>query len=109
MEGLSRAMFFLDGRNMVLGELLTGLSEWGLGFPFMGSDMGQLVTDSRFLVANPYSSSVRSTGPKGSLPFFEEKQWTGNRPRLEHELGCPRRSCARVLAASGPIPFHPSL
>ena len=27
--------------------------------------MGQLVTDSRLLVANPYSSRVRSTGPKG--------------------------------------------
>jgi hypothetical protein len=38
--------------------------------------MDQLVIDSRFLAANPYSSLVRSTGPKGSLPFFEEKPWT---------------------------------
>ena len=38
--------------------------------------MGQLVTDSKFLMASPYSSLVRSTGPKGSLPFFEEKPWT---------------------------------
>ena len=38
--------------------------------------MGQLVTNSRFLVANPYSSWVYSTGPKGSLPFFKEKPWT---------------------------------
>jgi hypothetical protein len=35
--------------------------------------MNQLVIDSRFLVASPYSSQVYSTGPKGSLPFFEEK------------------------------------
>ena len=69
--------------------------------------MAQLVTDSRLLVANPYSSRVRSTGPKGSLPFFEEKPLTGNRPRLEHGLECPWRSCARVLATSVPIPFHP--
>jgi hypothetical protein len=38
--------------------------------------MGQLVTDSRFLMASPYSSQVRSTGSEGSLPFFEEKPWT---------------------------------
>ena len=58
---------------MVLGELLTGLSEWGPAFCSWGSGMGQLVTDSRLLVANPYSSRVRSTDPKGPLPFFEEK------------------------------------
>ena len=69
--------------------------------------MGQLVTDFRFLANNPYSSWVRSTGPKGSLRFFEEKPWTVNRPRLETGLGCLRRSCALVLAASEPIPFHP--
>ena len=38
--------------------------------------MGQLVTDSRFLAASPYSSQVRSIGPEGSLPFFKEKPWT---------------------------------
>jgi hypothetical protein len=38
--------------------------------------MGQLVTDSRFLTASPYSSPIRSTGPEGSSPFFEEKLWT---------------------------------
>ena len=37
--------------------------------------MGQLVTDSRFLAASPYSSWVRSTGPEGSLSFFKEKPW----------------------------------
>ena len=36
--------------------------------------MGQLVTDSRFSVAKPYSSRVHSTGLEGSLPFFEEKR-----------------------------------
>ena len=40
--------------------------------------MGQLVTDLIFSMANPYSSRVRSTGPEGSLPFFEEKPWTRN-------------------------------
>ena len=34
-----------------------------------------LVTDSRFSAVNPYSFWVRSTSPKGSLPFFEEKPW----------------------------------
>jgi hypothetical protein len=38
--------------------------------------MGQLVIDSRFLTASPYSSQIRSTSPKGSSPFFEEKPWT---------------------------------
>ena len=37
--------------------------------------MGQLVTDFRFLMASPYSSRVRLTGPEGSLSFFEEKPW----------------------------------
>jgi hypothetical protein len=35
--------------------------------------MGQLVTDSRFLMASPHSYRVRSTGAEGSLPFFEKK------------------------------------
>jgi hypothetical protein len=38
--------------------------------------MGQLVTDSRFLMASPYSSRVHSTGPEGLSLFFEEKPWT---------------------------------
>ena len=64
--------------------------------------MGHLVTDSRFLVANPYSSWARSIYPKGLLPFFEEKPWTVLRPRPEHGSGCPRRLCGQVPAASGP-------
>ena len=71
--------------------------------------MGQLVTDSRFLTANPYSFRVRSTGPKGSLPFFKEKPWTMLRPRPKRVPGYSWRSCARLPAASGPIPYHPSL
>ena len=39
--------------------------------------MGQLVINSRFSVANPYSSRVRSTGSKGSLPFFEKNHGLG--------------------------------
>ena len=73
MEGLSRAMFFLDGRNMVLGELLTGSPSGAPASRSWGFGMGQLVTDSRLLAANPYIFWVRSAGPKGSLPFFEEK------------------------------------
>jgi hypothetical protein len=61
---------------MVLGELPTGQFEWGLSFHSRGSIMGQLVTDSRFFTASPYSYQVRSTGPEGSLPFFEQKPWT---------------------------------
>ena len=34
-----------------------------------------LVTDFRFSAVNPYSSQVRSTGPRGSLPFFKKKPW----------------------------------
>ena len=60
---------------MVLGELLTGSLSGAPASHSRGSGMGHLVTDSRFSVANPYSSWVRSTGPKGSLPFFEEKPW----------------------------------
>jgi hypothetical protein len=41
---------------MVLGELLTGEFEWGPGSHSWGSGMGQLVTDSKFLIANSYSS-----------------------------------------------------
>jgi hypothetical protein len=61
---------------MVLGELLTGQFEWGPGSHSWGSGMGQLVTDSRFLAASPYSSRVRSTSLEGSSPFFEKKPWT---------------------------------
>jgi len=34
-----------------------------------------LVIDSRFLAVDPYSSRVRSAGPEGYVPFFEEKPW----------------------------------
>jgi hypothetical protein len=61
---------------MALGELLTGQFRWGPSSCSRGPDMGQLVTDSRFLMASPYSSQVRSTGPEGSSPFFKEKPWT---------------------------------
>jgi hypothetical protein len=70
-------MIFLDGRIMVLGELLMSQSEWGLGSHSRGSSLGRLAIGSRFLTANPYSSRVHSTGPRGSLPFFEEKPWFG--------------------------------
>jgi hypothetical protein len=60
---------------MVLGELLTGQFEWGPSSRSWGSGMGQLVTDSRLLMASPYSSQVYSTGLEGSLPFFEEEPW----------------------------------
>ena len=39
-EGLSHAMIFLYGRIMVLGELLTGWSEWGPDIPFAGIWLG---------------------------------------------------------------------
>ena len=39
--------------------------------------MGQLVTDSILLAANPYSSWVRSAGPKGSLPFLRKNHGLG--------------------------------
>jgi hypothetical protein len=38
--------------------------------------MGQLVTDSRFLTASPYSFWVCLTGPEDASPFFEEKPRT---------------------------------
>jgi hypothetical protein len=37
--------------------------------------MGQLVIDFELLVTNLYSFWARSTGPEGSLPFYEEKPW----------------------------------
>ena len=39
--------------------------------------MGQLVTDYKFSVDNPYSSRVHLTSPKVSLPFFEENHGLG--------------------------------
>ena len=68
---------------------INGLVPVGPGIPFMGSDMGLLVTDSRFLTASPYSSWIRSSGHKGLLPFFEEKPWTARCPGLERGPGCP--------------------
>jgi hypothetical protein len=108
-EGLSRAIFFLVGRTMVLGELLTGQFEWGPSSRSRGSDMGQLVTDSRFLTASPYSSQVHSTDLEGSSPFFKEKTMDHVRSRPERGSGCPWCSCARLSATSGPILFHLSL
>jgi hypothetical protein len=49
-------MLFLIGQSTVLSELLMGQFEWGLSSHSWGSSMGQLVTDSKFLMANPYSS-----------------------------------------------------
>jgi hypothetical protein len=66
-------MFFLVGRNMVHGELLMGWSKWGPSSHPQGSDVGQLVTDSRFSTSDLFIYQIRSTGPDGSLPFFEEK------------------------------------
>jgi hypothetical protein len=34
------------------------------------------VTNSRFLMASPYSSQVHSSDPEGSSSFFKEKPWT---------------------------------
>ena len=53
------------------------------------------MTDSKFLTANPYSYWVRSTGPKGSLPFFEENHGLGtdqdlNVDRDAHGTRAPR-------------------
>jgi hypothetical protein len=100
---------FSVGRNVVLVELLTGWSEWGPRSRPRGSGVGQLVTDSRFLMADPFSYQVRSTGPNGSLPFFGEKPWIMLQSRLERGSGCPWCLHARVLAASRTIRLHPSL
>jgi hypothetical protein len=49
--------------------------------------MGQLVTNSRFLMASPYSSRVRSTSPEGLSPLSEEKPWTvcGQDPNMNQD------------------------
>jgi hypothetical protein len=57
--------------------------------------MGQLVTDSRFLMASSYSSQTRSTGSEGSTPLFEEKPWAvhcqdSNMDRDAHGAHAPR-------------------
>jgi hypothetical protein len=88
---------------------INGLVRVCLGFYSRGSVLGRLMTDSRFLTADPYSSWVRSIDPGGSLPFFEEKTMVRLQSRLERGPGCPRCSDVRVLAASGPILCHPSL
>jgi hypothetical protein len=73
MKRLSRATFFLIGRNAVLDELVTGQSEWGPNSHSTRFGLGQLVTDSKLSTTNPYSYQVRSTGPDSLLPFFGEK------------------------------------
>jgi hypothetical protein len=75
MEGLSDVIIFLAGRTVVLGELLTGWFEWGPSSCSQGSIVDQLVTDSRLLATNPYSSWAHSTGPEGSLLSCEGKPW----------------------------------
>jgi hypothetical protein len=75
MKRLSRATFFLVGRNVVLGELVMGQSVWGPSSLSRGSGLGQLVTNSKLSMTIPYSYQVRSIGPDGLLPFFEEKPW----------------------------------
>jgi hypothetical protein len=55
--------FFLIGRNVVLSKLVMDQSEWGPSSRSRGSDLGQLVTDSKLSMANPYSYQVRSIGP----------------------------------------------
>jgi hypothetical protein len=72
-----------------------------------GIRRGQLVTDSKLSTAEPYSYQVRSTGPDGSLPFFEEKPWIMSWLRLRRGSGCLWHLCTQVLTASGPI--HPRL
>jgi hypothetical protein len=66
-------MFFLVGRNAVLGELVTGESEWGPSSCSRGSGMGQLVTDFKLSTVDLYSYQFRSTGLDGPLPFLGEK------------------------------------
>jgi hypothetical protein len=93
----------------VLGELLTGWSEWGLSFRPWGSSVGQLVTESRFSMANLFSYQVRLTGPGCSLRFFREKPQIMLQSRLERGSRCLWCSHARVLTASRSIHLHPSL
>ena len=64
--------------------------------------MGQLVTDSKFLTASPYSSRIRLTGPKGSLPFFEEKPWIVLRPRLKLGRDARGSRAPRYWPLAGP-------
>ena len=65
--------------------------------------MGQLVTDSRFLAANPYSSWVRLTGPEGSLPFFEEKPWIAS----DRDSNVGQDARALVRPGTGRYRAHP--
>ena len=76
MEGLSRAMFSSMDESWCLVSCYRASPSRAPASYLWGSSMGQLVTDSRFLMASPYSSQIRSIDPKGSLPFFEEKPWT---------------------------------
>jgi hypothetical protein len=57
--------------------------------------MGQLVTDSRFLMTSSYSSRSRSTDSEGSTPLFEEKPWAmhchdSNMGQGAHGLRAPK-------------------
>jgi hypothetical protein len=74
-EGLSRVMFSSMDESWCSMRCYCASLSGPLASCSWGSNMGQLVTDSRFLMASPYSSQVRLTGPEGSLPFFKEKPW----------------------------------
>ena len=65
--------------------------------------MGQLVTDYRFSVVNPYSSRVHSTGPEGSLPFFEEKPWIV----FSRDSNVARMPMTLVRPGTGHLPAYP--
>ena len=62
-----------------------------------------LVTDFRFSAVNPYNSRVRSTGPKGPLPFFRENH--GSYPaETQSWAGMP---VALVRLGTGHLWAHP--
>jgi hypothetical protein len=65
MDGLSRAMFFSLDESWCSMSCYQASSSGALASRSRGSGMGQLVTDFRFLTISPYSSQVRSSGPKG--------------------------------------------
>ena len=102
-EGLSRAMLFLGGRNFVLVGLLMGSSsEASVSW---GSDVDQLVVDSKLLVPiNIVTGSVRLDPAARYLCWGKTMDFLCE-PRLERGFRCPGHSAHQGVGRLRTHPF----
>jgi hypothetical protein len=87
---------------MVLGDLLSGRSEWSPGPIHWAPASGQASDALQLLMANSYSSRGRPTGPEGSLPSVKEYHEFDIHQDSNMGSKYPRHPHTGVLAASVP-------